>query len=186
MRAERNPSPQQPSSEEIALLSSVFNSKLREEDLWALLRHLNGMAGHRFTGIYRFEPGWVVSVVLFDRENPSTRVGADVKMKESYCWLTGIGDKPLVIEDATLDVRLRGHAAQHEVRSYVAILLRDASGAPRGTLCNFDFEPRAVTPGILAQLERYRPLAEEVLVRDQRAQWDPDAPSEQRAVRLES
>lgn len=186
MRAEHNPTPQQPSSEEIALLSSVFNSKLREEDLWALLRHLNGMAGHRFTGIYRFEPGWVVSVALFDRESPATRVSADVKMKESYCWLSGIADTAYVIEDAAVDARLHGHAKQHEVRSYITVLLRDGWGTPWGTLCHFDFAPRRVNPETLDRLERYRPLVEEVLVRDKRAHWDPDAPSEQRAVRLES
>ena len=74
----------------------------------------------------------MVSVALFDRENPALRLGADVKMKESYCWLTGVDGGGFIIEDATCDPRLGGHAARGEVRSYVAVLLRDREGSPWG------------------------------------------------------
>lgn len=175
-----------PTQEELLLLTKAFAPSLLQGDLLDLLKYLNGLTDHRFTGVYRFEPGWVVSVALFDRENPLSRIGADVKMKESYCWLTGMGGESYVIEDATADGRLAGHAARDAVRSYIAVLLLDKSGTPWGTLCHFDFAPRQSTPETQAHLEMFRPLIEEMFVRDIRAHWDPDAPSDERCVKLVS
>ncbi|MGH7651911.1 MAG: hypothetical protein ACREMS_08710 [Gemmatimonadaceae bacterium] len=162
----------------------VFAPKLLEDDLCDFLGSLNTLTNHRFTGIYRFEPGWVVSVALFDRENPDLRIGADVKMKESYCWLTGLGGITYVIEDACNDPRLSSHPARDEVRSYVAVLLRDRKGEAWGTLCHFDFAPRQVDLQTRIHLEFFRPLVEEMFVRDKPALWQPDAPSIHRATRI--
>jgi hypothetical protein len=175
-----------PSPEELSLLTRAFAPSLMQGDLLELLRYLNGLTDHRFTGVYRFEPGWVVSVALWDRENPLERIGADVKMKESYCWLTGMGGASYIIEDASTDARLHGHAARDAVRAYIAVLLHDKSGAPWGTLCHFDFAPRVTRPETEAQLEIFRPLIEEMFVRDKRAKWDPDAPSNDRCIKLVS
>lgn len=172
-----------PSPDELALIARVFASQLLDGDLYDLLAHLNGRAPHRFTGVYRFEPGWVVSVALFDREAPDVRIGADVKMKESYCWLTGLGGG-YVIEDASADPRLQGHAAREEVRSYLAVLLRDKRGTPWGTLCHFDFAPRSPATENMRDLELFRPLIEEMFVRETAAHWAPDVPSGGRAARL--
>ena len=172
--------------QELALISKAFAPSLSEADLFELLKYLNGLTDHRFTGVYRFEPGWVVSVALWDRENPGIRIGADVKMKESYCWLTGTGEASFVIEDASVDSRLKGHAARDAVRSYVAVLLRDRTAKQWGTLCHFDFAPRALNPLTKARLEMFRPLVEEMFVRDRRGRWDPDAPSNQRCFSLNS
>jgi len=163
-----------PSFDELALIARAFAPKLADGDLRALLEYLNGLTAHRFTGVYRFEPGWVVSVALWDRENPQLELGADVKMKESYCWLTGLGESAYIIEDAPSDPRLEGRAARSAVRSYVAVLLRDKRRTPWGTLCHFDFNPRSVTPDALRRLEMFRPLVEEMLVRDAEAHWEPD------------
>lgn len=160
-------------SPELALIARAFAPQIAAGDIRALLEYLNGLTDHRFTGVYRFEKEWVVSVALWDRENPSLVLGANVRMKESYCWLTGISDTAYIIEDATRDARLDGHAARDEVRSYVAVLLRDRSGAPWGTLCHYDFQPRATPPETLARLEAIRPLVEEMLVRDQESVWPP-------------
>lgn len=175
-----------PTLEELTLMTSAFAPKLLAGDLFNLLEYLNRLTHHRFTGVYRFEPGWVVSVALWDRENPRIRIGADVRMKESYCWLTGLGGASYVIEDACADSRLNGHAARDAVRAYIAVMLRDKAGNPWGTLCHFDFEPRSVEPETKARLEMFRPLIEEMFVRDQRAQWDPEAPSVQRCFSRES
>jgi len=174
-----------PTLEELTLMTSAFAPRLLEGDLFNLLEYLNRLTTHRFTGVYRFEPGWVVSVALWDRENPRIRIGADVKMKESYCWLTGLGGASYVIEDACDDARLDGHAAREAVRAYVAVLLRDKAGIPWGTLCHFDFQPRSVEPQTKARLEVFRPLIEEMFVRDDGAEWDPDAPSNQRCFSRE-
>jgi hypothetical protein len=165
--------------EELALIARAFEPELLEDDLYGLLAYLNGRTSHRFTGVYRFDPGWVVSVALFDRTNPELRVGADVKMKESYCWLTGLGGE-YIIEDACSDIRLTQHAARDAVRSYVAVLIRDRDGTPWGTLCHYDFEPRPMADDTLTWLSAFRPLIEELFVRDRPAAWDPEAPSVRR------
>lgn len=172
--------------EEFELIAKTFAPKLHDGDVYDLLAYLNRLTDHRFTGIYRFEPGWVVSVTLFDRENPRSRIGADVKMKESYCWLTGLGGPTYIIEDACSDPRLGGHAARESVRAYIAVLLRDKSERPWGTLCHFDFEPRTATQETRSRLELFRPLVEEMFVRDTAAQWEPDAPSVDRRFPLQS
>lgn len=164
------------SPQELALLSLAFAPEGGDANLRTLLSYLNGMTTHRFTGVYRFEPGWVMSVALWDRESPEQLLGADVKMKESYCWLTGLGKDSYIIEDACADARLDGHAAREQVRSYCAVMLRDRREAPWGTLCHFDFAPRKVDAETLSRLEAFRPLVEEILVRDCSAHWDPDAP----------
>jgi hypothetical protein len=163
-----------PLVDELSLIARVFAPRLLEDDLYDLLSFLNGRDVYRFTGVYRFAPEWVVSVALFDRESPATRLGANVKMKESYCWLTGLGDR-YVIEDAQCDPRLTTHAAREAVRSYQAVLLRDKRGAQWGTLCHFDFAPRTANLTTVAQLESIRPLIEEMFVRDGVACWVPDA-----------
>lgn len=178
--------PTLPSEQELSLIARAFAPVLANGDIHALLEYLNRLTTHRFTGVYRFAPGWVLSVALWDREKPELQLGADVKMKESYCWLTGLtrpGECSYVIEDAMSDGRLEGHAARTEVRSYVAVLLRDEHGAPWGTLCHFDFAPRSITPETLAHLEAFRPLVEEMLVHGTAAEWDPDVPSGPRPCR---
>lgn len=163
-----------PSAEELSLISLAFAAEISECDVRALLRYLNGVSGHRFTGVYRFEPGWVASVSLYDRENPQVAVGPDVPMHESYCWLTGLGDHSYVIEDASTDARLTSHPARASVRAYLSVPLRDCAGQPWGTLCHFDFSPRKVSPGTIERMEYYRPLVQEVLVRDRLANWRPE------------
>ena len=165
-----------------ALFSHAFAGRLREKDVIEFLGFLNSLSTYRFTGVYRFEPGWVVSLALFDRTNPATTLGSNVKMKESYCWLTGLGDTSYIIEDAQADLRLHNHAAIEEVRSYVAVLLKDTHGQPWGTLCHFDFVPRVAQPGTIETLDLYRPVIEEFFVRDTPSRWDPDAPSIARPV----
>lgn len=171
-----------PSVDELALLTRAFAPRLLEGDLCDLLAYLNGREAHRFTGVYRFESGWVVSVALFDREALKTRTGADVKMKESYCWLAGL-EGGYVIQDARIDPRLDGHAARDQVRSYIALVLRDRQNEPWGTLCHFDFAPRAASSEALARLEAFRPLIEEMLVRDSAACWLPEQPSGSKSPR---
>ncbi|MBA3670483.1 MAG: GAF domain-containing protein [Gemmatimonadaceae bacterium] len=168
-------------ADELALISRAFAPQLLEGDLYSLLAYLNGCETHRFTGVYRFEPQWVVSVSLFDREAPATRVGDSVKMMESYCWLTGLGAS-YVIEDASVDSRLHGHAARDAVRSYLAVVLRDKRGTPWGTLCHYDFEPRTASEIALARLERFRPLIQEMFVRDTAACWTEEQPAGRRTA----
>lgn len=134
----------------------TFHATLSEAGLHHALAVLNGTAPYRFTGVYRFEPDWVRSVCLFDRENPELEVGGDVPMEESYCMYTGRGGEPVIIENAPADGRWVGHAAVDSVLSYVAVLLEDPAGAALGTLCHFDFCSRKLPPGCLELLSAVR------------------------------
>jgi len=169
----QSPDTDDPNATELSLIGRAFGAQLAAADLRALLQYLNGFTDHRFTGVYRFDAEWVVSVALWDRENPALELGANVKMRESYCWLTGISETAYIIEDATCDARLVGHAARDAVRSYVAVLLRDKHRNPWGTLCHYDFHPRVVNPDTLARLEAIRPLVEEMVVREAIGVWPP-------------
>ena len=137
-------------------------SALNEAGLFEALCVLNRTTSHRFTAIYRFEPGWVRSVVLVDRENPHLRVGADVPMKESYCVLVPDSES-YRIENAMEDARLLGHAARAAVLCYGAVHLRDGDGASWGTLCHYDFRPTRIGEEEMRVLEAVRPVIQRVL-----------------------
>jgi hypothetical protein len=147
-------------------LVRTVTETLQVGGLHRVLQMLNETVPYRFTGVYHFEPGWVRSLVLFDRENPALEVGADVPMKESYCMYTAREGSGLRIVNATGEARWVGHAARESVLSYVAVLLHDGEGAALGTLCHFDFCSRQVPPGTLELLEAVRrPLEEHLLAR---------------------
>jgi hypothetical protein len=96
-------------------------------------------------------------VVLFDRENPHLRVGADVPMKESYCVLTADSGAEFRIENALTDPRLTGHKAQAAVLCYCAVHLMDSQGNSWGTLCHYDFRPAEIRDGTLTVLRAVQP-----------------------------
>ena len=144
-------------------LADTVRATLAQAGLHAALRLLNGTTSYRFTGVYCFEPEWVRSYVLYDRENPALEVGANVRMKESYCMYTARAGAPLVIENAPQEPRWLGHAARDSVLSYVAVLLLDSDGLPLGTLCHFDFCGRELPPGTLELLLEVRESVQEHL-----------------------
>jgi hypothetical protein len=133
-----------------------FGGILRDRGLHPALALLNATAPYRFTGVYCFEPEWVRSFVLYDRENPTLEVGADVPMRESYCMFTARDSTPLVIEDAMREERWYGHAARETVLSYVAVTLFDSSEVPVATLCHFDFASRELPTGTMELLAAVR------------------------------
>jgi GAF domain-containing protein len=148
----------------VAEIVDHFDSVLQDQGLFEALGYLNSTTDHRFTGIYRFEPDWVRSVLLFDRGNPHLRAGEDVRMKESYCMLTQRTGGPYIIENAQTDPRLLRHAARDSVLCYCAVHLLGPEGLSWGTLCHFDFRPREITAESLEVLEAVRPAV-------QRAVW---------------
>lgn len=134
-------------------LAQRVAERLADAGLHATLALLNARVDYRFTGVYRFDGDWVVSVALYDRENPTLTLGANVKMQESYCRIAGELDAGFEIADAPRDPRLDGHAARHAVQSYIAVLLRDSAGRPWGTLCHFDFVPHRLDPAAISDLQ---------------------------------
>jgi len=145
-----------------------FERTLEGQGLFAALQYLNSTTEHRFTGIYRFEPDWVRSIVLFDRGNPHLHAGKDVLLRESYCRLTAETAGPYRIENAQSDRRLVGHAARDSVLSYCAVHLLDPEDRSWGTLCHFDFVPRPITDEMMQVLEAVRPAVQRALAIDLR------------------
>lgn len=135
-----------------------FSVLLEGESIHAALAFLNARTRHRFTGVYRFDPPMLRSVCLFDRENPTLRLGGDTPMRETYCALVGERAAPFWTADATLDVRLGAHPARDSVIAYFGVPLLGDDGACVGTLCHFDLRPRLAPIGELQLLERAAPL----------------------------
>ena len=136
---------------------------LQEQGLFGSLRYLNSTTEYRFTGIYRFEPDWVRSILLFDRGNPHLQVGKDVPFLDSYCMLTAQDGDTCTIEDSQSDSRLLQHAARDSVLSYYAVHLVNPEGRSWGTLCHFDFVPRHVTDEMKQVFEAVRPAIQQAL-----------------------
>lgn len=167
-----------PSPSEIA---EQFERVLRDHGLFEALRYLNSTTEHRFTGIYRFEQDWVRSVLLFDRGNPDLRIGADVKMKESYCMLTALSDETFCIDDAQADPRLLQHAARDAVLCYCAVKLLGPEGDAWGTLCHFDFRLRVIKAETIQALEAIRPAVERAL---RSREWSPQGEEARMSIPL--
>ncbi|MBV9592481.1 MAG: SpoIIE family protein phosphatase, partial [Actinobacteria bacterium] len=81
-----------------------------------------------------------------DRQTPLTH---------SFCQYVVRDGRPLVIEDARLDERLRDNLAITDlgVVAYAGFPLRDATGQVVGSLCAIDTQPRGWTPAQLSILE---------------------------------
>lgn len=141
----------------------AFEQSLQEQGLFGALRYLNSTTEYRFTGIYRFEPDWVRSVLLFDRGNPHLQLGKDVPLQDSYCMLTAQDGASCTIEDAQSDPRLLRHAARESVLSYYAVHLVNPDGLSWGTLCHFDFIPRRVTDEMKQVFDAVRPAIQRAL-----------------------
>lgn len=132
-------------------------------DVFGALRLLNSTTCYRFTGLYRFESGWVRSVALFDRKNPSLMIGVDVPWDDSYCMLTAEDGTSYEIESSLDDPRLTTHPAREALQSYVAVLLRAPDDEPLGTLCHFDVVPHPSDGLALRCLLMVRPSVERTL-----------------------
>lgn len=147
----------------VSEIARVFGQTLQDQGLFSGLRYLNSTTELRFTGLYRFEPDWVMSVLLFDRGNPHLQVGKNVPLKESYCMLTAQDGTSCTIEDSRSDLRLVSHAARDSVLSYYAVHLLDQEGGSWGTLCHFDFVPRRVPSEVMEVLEAVRPAVQKAI-----------------------
>jgi hypothetical protein len=150
-------------SSPLSVIVRTFERTLQEEGLFGALRYLNSTTEYRFTGIYRFEPDWVRSVLLFDRGNPHLQAGKDVPFLESYCMLAAQDGTSCTVEDSQSDPRLLQHAARESVLSYYAVHLVNPEGLSWGTLCHFDFVPRRVTDEVKQVFEAVRPAIQQAL-----------------------
>jgi GAF domain-containing protein len=118
---------------------------------------LNSLTPHRFTSLFRFDGDMLRNVVFFDRENPSEEAVEDVPVAASYCVFVRDSAGTFTVPDAACDARVDGHPKQPVFRSYCGVPLVDSTGRMFGTICHFDFEPRAVDPKTVELLEAVAP-----------------------------
>jgi GAF domain-containing protein len=138
--------------------SHEFERILADSGLHAALRFLNARTRHRFTGVYRFEAPTLRSVCLYDRENPTIKVGSDNPMLETYCSILDEIRAPFALENSATDPRVATHLARDRVISYCGVALLASDGSPRGSICHFDLRPRIVPAAEIPLMERIAPL----------------------------
>lgn len=112
---------------------------LHADGLHGGLAWLNQRTPYRFTGIYRYEGDMLRNVALFDRWSPEVRQGADAPMAETFCAIVRDSGEWLEVDDAPRDERFPW-MQRNAVVCYCGALLRDAAGAPFGTVCHFDVQ----------------------------------------------
>ncbi len=142
---------------------SELESILNMEGPRAALAYLNAQAGHRFTGMYRYELDAANALAFFDRENPEMADPGDlahIPVEVTYCTYVVESGRPFHITDALTDDRVMGHPSRETVRAYCGVPLRDKEGKIFGTLCHFDFKPMPVPEGHMELLEALSPLIE--------------------------
>lgn len=143
-----------PASLETEAFVDELRAILATEGVFGALRFLNARTRHRYTGVYRFDPPMLRSIVLYDRENPSLKVGSDTRMERTYCSLVRETEAPWALADSATDARVATHPARGQVMAYCGTPVRDASGRCIGSLCHFDSRPRLVPEREIPLLER--------------------------------
>ncbi len=95
------------------------------------------------------------------------RAARQTALKYSICQYVVAAGRPLVINDTSEDLRLRGHLAVTElgVAAYAGIPVFNAGGYPGGALAVIDFVPRDWTSDMLAILANLANVATEELHR---------------------
>jgi GAF domain-containing protein len=146
-----------------------FESRLSAAGVHGALRFLNQRTSYRFTGVYRFKPPLMRSLMLYDRENPDLVIGSDTLLTETYCSIVGEIEAPFSTPDARQDERLTAHPARESILSYCGVLLRAEDGATFGTLCHFDLIAHAVMEDEIQILEAAAPLLMPRLLSEQAA-----------------
>jgi hypothetical protein len=152
-------------SHSIEVVVAEFTQVLEHDGLHAALALLNARTRHRFTGVYRFDPPMLRAVSLFDRENPTLRLGGDTPMRETYCLFVGEAGAPFATDDAACDTRLIAHPARASVIPYCGVPLRSERGTCFGTLCHFDMRPRLAPVAELLLLEGIAPVVARAVTR---------------------
>ena len=135
-----------------------FAVHLEVDGLHTALGYLNSRTRFRYTGVYRFAPPLLCSIEIFDRENPTLALCAEVEMHTTYCSIVGAQRGALAVDDAEHDARVSGHRAREQFAAYCGVPLRGAGDQPFGTLCHYDPRPRIGSTDQILLLERVAPL----------------------------
>lgn len=135
-----------------------FAAHLESDSLHTALGYLNSRTRFRYTGAYRFAAPLLCSIEIYDRENPTLSLRAEVEMESTYCSIVGVRHEALAVDDAEHDVRVATHPAREQFAAYCGVPLRGAGGEPFGTLCHYDPRPRIGSAEQITLLERVAPL----------------------------
>ena len=119
----------------------------------AMLTYLNGLTGHRFTALYRFDRDHLRNVYFFDRNRPLMETCPDIPVMASYCVFVRDSNNTFVTLDSLADERVAGHPKRLEVRSYCGVPLVDDAGRAFGTICHFDALPHPISDQNLELME---------------------------------
>lgn len=119
---------------------------------------LNGLTGHRFTALYRFDRETLHNVLFFDRENPAVTSTDPIPVLASYCVFVRDSDDAFHTRHAALDRRIGDHPSRHVLQAYCGVPLRDGFGRLLGTLCHFDVHPTPITRDNLELMEAVAPM----------------------------
>jgi GAF domain-containing protein len=135
-----------------------FAAHLEADGLHTALGYLNSRTRFRYTGAYRFDPPLLCSIEIYDRENPTLSLCAEVEMRTTYCSIVGLRHEALAVDDAEHDMRVSTHPAREQFAAYCGVPLRGPDGQPFGTLCHYDPRPRIGSSDQITLLERVAPL----------------------------
>ena len=135
-----------------------FAAHLEADGLHTALGYLNSRTRFRYTGAYRFAPPLLCSIEIYDRENPTLSLCAEVDMQTTYCSIVGLRHEPLAVDNAEHDARVNAHPAREQYAAYCGVPLRGPSGQPFGTICHYDPRPRIGSSEQIKLLERVAPL----------------------------
>ena len=138
--------------------SAELDAALTHGGVRAALAYLNGLSGHRYTALYRFDESTLKHLYFYDRENPAVEDTDDFPVEVTYCVFVRDTGQPFVVEDALRDVRVDGHPAQRRVRAYCGVPLVNKDGRLFGTMCHFDCVPVAAGQEQVELMKALAPL----------------------------
>jgi formate hydrogenlyase transcriptional activator len=131
-------------------------------------------------------PAAIVAFVDLERVWFKAHVGLEtreVPRADSFCSQAILETEPLVVADASQDVRFAGHplvTGPSGVRFYAGVTLRNAAGVALGTVAVLDRVARALDP---AQLEALRLLSQQATAHLEWRRVSADANATVRALR---
>jgi GAF domain-containing protein len=141
-----------------------LRATVAEQGVRAGLQYLNGLTGHRFTALYRFEGETLRNAEFFDRENPSVTTTEAIPVLASYCVFVRDAGAPFHTDSARDDDRLGDHPKRTVIQSYCGVPLRDTEGRMFGTICHFDFAATGITRENLELMEEIAPALQRATV----------------------
>jgi hypothetical protein len=150
----------------VAPMSAVLDKLLHEAErelavhgLLGVLTFLNKRVPHRFTALYRLDPGRLLrNVAVVDKHLQLDPLDLKVvPLGDSFCQFV-LRDGLFLTEQSGSDPRLVGHPYRGIVGCYVGVPVRTGPGDPAGTLCHFDTETHTLPDDEYFLLERVASL----------------------------